>query len=305
MKRALAVFMCMATPALAMQHPAPGRNKDPHVCDVPYDPNDIVQIVAARGDLITIMFGKEEIIKDIVTSDSKDHLWFLASGEGGNVAYFKASDDALRAPNPISIRTLKDGKPRDYTLQWNSVTPPPARQPRLAAAGDLRTEELQIPYDSGTPCYVIRYTYGSEVSAAQAAAWRAAAAERKRQVDEIALRQSQLARANWDYVAMGDTQLQPSQIFDDGMTTEMRFPGNMALPIVLVETRERKLAQPSGITIEDGGVVKLHSVEPVIHLVDGDLTLCVFNRRYTQAGNNPGTGTTSDTISREVNTKAR
>jgi len=78
----------------------------------------------------------------------------------------------------------------------------------------------------------------------------------------------------------------------------------MALPIVLVVNRDGKEAQPSGVTVEDGGIVKLHSVEQIIRLRDGDMVLCIYNQRYNQIGDNPGTGTINDAISRTIKTRS-
>ena len=59
-------------------------------------------------------------------------------------------------------------------------------------------------------------------------------------------------------------------------------------------------AQLTGYTVEQGGVVKVHSTLPVIRLRDGDRVLCLYNLAYNQIGNNPGTGTTAPVIERHL-----
>jgi type IV secretory pathway VirB9-like protein len=63
-------------------------------------------------------------------------------------------------------------------------------------------------------------------------------------------------------------------------------------------------AELSGVTVEQGGVVKIHGVYPAIRLRQGDRVLCVWNRAYSPIGNNPGTGTTNAGIERAVGQKA-
>jgi len=312
-----AAFILLAAPALAIQQPSPGKNGDPHICDVPYDANNMVQINAAVGENVQIVFGKDERILDVFVSD-KEHLK-AAGREGSNTISIKAIADML--PKPITVRTLKSDAqkgdmPRDYLIQWAAIPPPPPT--RVADA----TGETPPPA-AATPCYIVRYTYASDVAAENAAKWAAQAAFRRQNSAEVALRQANDAMqcdtnhpfnppgCNYAYVVVGDTRLSPvgaatgrPAVWDYKGTTVMRFPGNMALPIVLVVNRDGKEAQPSGVTVEDGGIVKLHSVEQIIRLRDGDMVLCIYNQRYNQIGDNPGTGTINDAISRTIKTRS-
>ena len=311
-------FIMLAAPALAIQHPSPGKNGDPHVCDVPYDPNNMVQITAAVGEGVQIVFGKDERILDVAVSDL-EHLR-KAGREGTNTISIKAIADM--SPKPITVRTLKNDAqkgdvPRDYLIQWAAIPPP---SPSKVAAAN--PDEVPLSSAPTTPCYIVRYTYAADVAAENAAKWAAQAAFRRQNSAEVALRQANDPMqcdtnhpfnppgCNYAYVVVGDTRLSPvgvstgrPAVWDYKGTTVMRFPGNMALPIVLVVNRDGKEAQPSGVTVEDGGIVKLHSVEQIIRLRDGDMVLCIYNQRYNQIGDNPGTGTINDAISRQVKTR--
>ena len=299
MKLAVALLTLISAPALALEIPSAGNNPDSHMCSVPYNTNDVVKVTAAAGDNITIIFSKDERVAYVGVSD-REHLKYDEIKEGGNILFFKAT--AEMPAQPISVRTLKqDGASRDYQLQWTATDPIlHPLQPKVATAGALTAEEMPV----ATPCYQVRYTYASDEAAAKAAAWRVAAAKKKQDQDEIALRQQQaLAARNYAYMGIGDSGLAPSEVFDDGFTTEMHFPGNTSLPIILVVDRDGKESEPAGLTTEDNGVVKLHNVYSLIRLRDGERVLCMVNRHYTQAGDNPGTGTTSPSITREVNSK--
>lgn len=299
MKLHIALLTLISTPALALQIPSAGSNPDSHMCSVPFNPNDMVRVTAGAGDNVTIIFGKDERVGYVGLSDS-EHMKFAEARDGGNILYFKATTQMTE--QPISVRTLKqDGTPRDYEIQWVASDPilhPP--QQKVATAGAVTADEIPV----ATPCYVIRYTYAADDAAAKAASWRIAAAKKKQEQDEIALRQQQeLAARNYAYVGIGDASLSPGEIFDDGFTTQMHFPGNTSLPIILVVDRDGKETQPAGFTTEDNGIVKLHGVYSLIRLRDGDHVLCMINRRYTQTGDNPGTGTIDPGITREVNSK--
>jgi type IV secretion system protein VirB9 len=168
---------------------------------------------------------------------------------------------------------------------------------------------IETPAKPPNICYFIRFTYQADVKAAQAAAWRVAETKRKAEQAEIALHQAESAKAhNNHYVAQGDLSIGPlppdpakDAIWDDGYTTTLTFPGNMRIPAIYTRLDDKKTdAQVNGITVESGGVVRIHGTFSFLRLRDGDLTLCIFNRAYSAVGNNPGTGTISPSVDRTV-----
>lgn len=74
---------------------------------------------------------------------------------------------------------------------------------------------------------------------------------------------------------------------------------------LVVPTGATTDAEFSGVTVEQGGVVKIHGVYPAIRLRDGDRVLCLWNRGYNPIGDNPGTGTTKPSIERAVGGKQK
>jgi type IV secretion system protein VirB9 len=309
MKRAAVttvILLAITGHALALEHPNGAQNPDQRVCDVVYDPNDIVDVTAEVGAAITIAFRSSERI-DYVSASDTAHLK-QAETKGSNVLWLKATE--AMPSQPLSVRTLQeDGTPRDYAIQWTAIRPPAREPARVALAASTEPAHLagaalpQPPASGATQsCYVIRYQYPGDYKAAKDKAARAQWATWQQKKAEIALRQQQIQGTshNVRYVAMGDTSIGPTEIFDDGYTTELHFPGNMRIPVILTVTPDGKESQVTGITAEDNGVVKLQSVLPMIRLRDGNLVLCIFNKGYNPIGHNPATGTTSPSIDRDV-----
>jgi type IV secretion system protein VirB9 len=301
MKQVIAVAVLLPLPALALQIPQSAKNGDPRVCNVAFNPDEIVDVTVPAGNTVTLKFGPNERVAYVSVSDSAHLKFFVA--EGSNGVWLKATD-AMPA-QPVSIRTLKeDGTPRDYTLQWTALdTPPtPASTDRIALASAAPTVHVsEEPARPPRMCYTIRFQYPADDAAAAAAKWRAMQARAKNDAAEIALHQAPPAVVrNVRYVAMGDLQIGPTEIFDDGNTTELHFPGNMRLPTIYTVAPDGAEAVVGGVTTEDNGVVKVHGTMPVVRLRDGGLVLCIFNLAYNAVGTGPGTGTTNPDIRRTV-----
>lgn len=293
----------LASPAFALQTPVPGKD-DHHVCTAVYDPNNVLDVQAVGGHTIAIRFGeKERIATDgtghVTLSDSA-HMK-MAVAEGSNVLWLKPT--MKMETQPILIRTLKeDGKPRDYVIQWTASAPPrePSANAQLASTGPVSITEVPAALPGPNICYQITYVYpvdaANDKRAASAALW----AKRQAQAAEVALHTPTQAGRNVRYTAQGDGSIGPAEVFDDGMTTTLSFPGNLSVPVIYRINPDGSDGATIGITTEQGGVVKLHEVLPRFRLRQGDLVLCVFNQSFSPLGNNPGTGTTSDAITRGV-----
>lgn len=313
MKQFLLACVCIPwiSSAYALEHPDGSKNPDNRVCDVVYNPNDIVDVTGEVRAELTIIFRASEKITYVSASDTA-HLK-QRNTIGSNVLWLKANDKM--APQPISVRTLQeDGTPRDYAIQWQAIEPPspaPAREPkepRVSLASNntegVLEETITAKEIPVKPCYVIRYQYPADEKAAKQAAVKAQSVVWQQRKTEAQLRQQQMqASHNLHYVAMGDASIGPTEIFDDGYTTELHFPGNLPIPVILTVTLDGQESQLSGITTEDNGVIKLHGVYQQLRLRSNTLVLCIFNRAYNPLGNNPATGTTSPSIDREVRAK--
>ena len=294
-------LLAFASPAIALEQPTGDKNADKRVCDVVYNPSDVVDVKATVGEAITIMFRASERI-DYVSASDTAHLK-QAETKGSSVLWLKATEPMQ--PQPISVVTLQeDGSLRNYMLQWSASAPVSSAPARVAMTGDAQAVvDVVAPQVSQThPCYLIRFDYPSDDKAAKDKAARAQWVGWQQKKAEIALRQQQAQTAahNLHYVGQGDASIGPTEIFDDGFSTWLRFPGNLRVPTVFTVTPDGKESQLVGQTTEDNGLIKLHGVYQQLRLRDGLLVLCVFNQAFNPLGNDPATGTTSPAVTRDL-----
>ena len=150
-----------------------------------------------------------------------------------------AQGDRRRCRRNRSVCVRFNRTARRATTRCNGQpSMPPAPAP--VALRVERHEPREVPPDQ-PPCYVIRYQYPGDEKAARDKTARAAWARRQAEEQEIALRKEQTDAAhNVRYVAMGDASIGPTEIFDDGYTTQLRFPGNLRIPAILTVARGRQ-----------------------------------------------------------------
>ena len=221
-----------------------------------------------------------------------------------SVLWLKATEP-MQA-QPVSVVTLQeDGSLRNYMLQWSASAPVSSAPARVAMTGDAQdVADVVAPQvkPTGAPCYLIRFDYPSDDKAAKDKAARAQWIGWQQKKAEIALRQQQAQNAahNLHYVGQGDASIGPTEIFDDGFSTWLRFPGNLKVPTIFTVTPDGKESQLVGQTTEDNGLIKLHGVYQQLRLRDGNLVLCAFNQAFNPLGNDPATGTTSPTVTRDL-----
>ena len=297
MKRLLlAASLLSPCTAFALKTPTPGK-ADPHICDVTYSANNVVDVPAVVGMQVTIRFADKEVIDHITPSDTANLKYLPA--EGSNIVWLKASRPM--PSQPIGVRTKReDGTLRDYILQWTAMPDVPAKTP-VALASNGAVNIAEVPQPKPNFCYLIRFNYPGEFTAAQIAAWRQRQDTAARNQAEIALRAAQAAaNRNVRYVGQGDASIGPTEISDDGYTTTLRFPGNLSVPAIYGRDDKGNDVADLGVTTEQNGVIKLHGAYPFIRLRDGDRTLCITNVGYSAIGNNPASGTTDEAISRDV-----
>lgn len=298
MRSLLIAATLLSSPALALQTPTPGK-EDSHICDVKYDPNDVTDVPAIMGNTVAIKFFQTDRIVKVTLSDTGNLKRSII--EGSNMLYLKAM--APMPPQPIMVRTLKeDGTARDYTMRWTSLPDETERKRRTGVLASMGPNVIEVTPDQNVNlCYLIRYNYPSEVTAAQVAAWKARQAKQKAEASEIALHNQEQQRAhNVQYTGQGDASIGPTEVYDDGYTTTLVFPGNMRIPTIFKKNLDGTDAEVTGTTTEQGGVVKIHEVLPFIRLRDADQVLCITNWAYSLVGENPGTGTTSPDVARDV-----
>jgi type IV secretory pathway VirB9-like protein len=309
MKSILAAMLCLlAMPTLALTPKPVG--KDGRICEVAYDPNEVIAVTVGIGDAVTIQLaGKDDHFKHVAASFNSQELISAALPEEDSPFWVVKLKDAKAPVAPVSMQFAHGTDPQQQlTLELTPIDPLVLPRAQIASAAGVSVTE-----DRATPCYVVRITFPqreAEERAAKTKAQWAAAAARKAEIELHKAAHQFECRKDNIYEAMGDHALDPVTICDDGVTTRIQF--GPTVPTIFGVDADSKDVATLGYTVEDNSVVKLHSVPaplkgrdgqdlPVVRLRVNDQVLCIFNRNYQPAPT--GTGTTSADFRREVRTK--
>ena len=327
----LAAFVVLplawSPPAMAEEAPAPAGS-DPRVRVIAYDPHQVVKLYAVPGATLTIQLAPGETVAGLPVSDQALLDGAEPAGAGGPIALAGGPAPSERAAagrgassdrnlftavrgNFVMIKPLRDLAPQPLFIIGRSTDPATGREVMRAYTFELSTRAGPLTAEAPDTYYLIRFTYPAEERAAAAAAatarrqaGAAAAAARRREVEERGARQRlQLAAtpgaANWNYEGQGDRDLAPAEVWDDGQSTFLRFPGNRRVPAifsVLADGREAAV----NYSVSAAGLITVHATGPALRLRDGGLVLCILNRAHDATGRNAGTGTTSPAVVREI-----
>ena len=267
--------------AYAAQTPAPAPG-DARMRSIAYQPDNVVNVVTTLGSTLAIQFGDSESVQDIWVSDSAKKDCKVQGA--GNIALIKPATTMPAAP--MFVRTaLRDGGFRLYTFQ-------------------LQVKEGDTAEGTPDTMFRIRFAYpADEAAAKRAAAARAWREGQDRRAQARLTAASAAKPVNWRYVAQGDQNLVPAETWDDGQSTFLRFTGNVRIPAVYVINPDGKEALVN-YSVE-AGLVTVHQTAPQFRLRDGDTVLAVFNRAWDSVGSNPGTGTTTPAVTRELRSATR
>lgn len=317
-------------PALAGEAPVPA-GRDPRVRVIAYDPQQVVKLYAAPGATLTIQLAPGEVVAGLPVSDQAlldppeptgpgNTPLAMASGPAPServAAGRGATADrnlltSVRG-NFVMLKPLRDLAPQPLFIIGRSTDPATGREIMRAYTFELSTREGPLTADAPNTYYLVRFTYPNEERAAAAAAAEArrqagaaAAATRRAEVQtRVARERLQLASAatpgtmNWNYDGQGDRELSPAEMWDDGQSTFLRFPGHRRLPAVFAVLADGREAAVNTST-STAGLVTVHQTGPMLRLRDGGRVLCLFNRAFDATGRNAGTGTTSPDVVREL-----
>ncbi|MCG7362472.1 TrbG/VirB9 family P-type conjugative transfer protein [Roseomonas sp. ACRSG] len=334
LRRLLAVSVALplawGAPAAAVEAPAPA-GADPRVRVIAYDPQQVVKLYAAPGATLTIQLAPGETVAGLPVSDQTlldppepagPGPLALAGGPAPSEragAGRGASTDrnlftAVRG-NFVMLKALRDLDPQPLFIIGRSTDQTTGKEVLRAYTFELSTREGPLTAETPDTYYLVRFTYPAEERAAAAAAAAArrqavnAAAETRRRAlaerqarERLVLASTHAAISgvmNWNYDGQGDRELAPAEVWDDGQSTFLRFPGNRRLPAifsVLADGREAAV----NYSANTAGLVTIHQTNGSFRLRDGGLVLCIFNRAHDPTGRNPGTGTTSPDVVREI-----
>jgi type IV secretion system protein VirB9 len=243
---------------------------------VDYDPLQVYRVVGAFRTATQILFGPDETIQHVAVGDTVS--WDVAAEK--NILFIKPKE--RQAATNLIVTTSRGDQTRNYTFE-------------LVTAGGRR---------AGAAYYQVRFRYPQDERARATAALSAAEAALQQKISALKLEHGVVEGArNYTYTVQGASELQPSEVSDNGRFTVMRFPANQAVPAIYAVTADgTESLVPFDVR---GEFVVVHSVERMLRLRRGRSVLCIYNEAWQPYGVNLGTGTASPDIDRTIKGEAR
>ena len=263
---ALVLGLALGCAAQAESVPTKGRH-DVRMKKVVYNRDDVVKVVGHYGYSTDIELAPGESVVDIAIGDSL--AWEIAPS--ANHLFVKPREE-----NAVTNMTVVTNK-RVYQFALDAQ--------RGTSPGD-RSMYFQVRFD---------FPEDREAEAKAQAQQRIADA-RARMVDSAFAKSS--LPVNWNYYACGTREIRPSEIFDDGRFTYMRFPGGQEIPAVFMINADGSESIVNGAMRDDRFVVQVVAKQLVLR--KGQSVACLQNRSYNPYGVATPTGTASPDVERVI-----
>lgn len=265
-----AFVLALADVAASAEAPKAGA-ADPRMRWIDYDPAQVYRVQGAFRTATQILFGDGETIQHVALGDSVS--WEVAA-EGG-ILFIKPKE--AQAATNLIVTTSGDGRLRNYMFEL--VTAEPGRR--------------------GGAYYQIRFRYPQDERDRAAATLSAAEAAVQQRMTALKLERGAVEGArNYSYAVQGASELQPSEVSDNGRFTVLRFPANQPVPAIYAVTSDgTESLVPFDVR---GEFVVVHSVERTLRLRRGKRVLCIYNEAPSPFGVNLGTGTASPSVDRTL-----
>lgn len=255
----LAAVVLTAVPAFA----APA---DPRIRVVDYDPWAVVKLEGVFRTATQILFGDDETILHVAVGDATG--WDVAAEK--NSLFIKPK--AAHGPTNLIVTTSRPAGERHYTFA-------------------LSVRKV------GEAVFGLRFRYPADEAAVAVAAVSAEAAALERRLVDLKLDRSVVeGRRNLAYAVQGASELQPSEVSDNGRFTVLRFPANQPLP-ALYEVSADGAESLVSFDVR-GEFVVIHAIVRQLRLRRGRQVLCIYNEAFELYGTNPATGTAASDVER-------
>jgi len=277
------IWLGMTGTAFAVQYPQPGR-EDARVRYVPYQSGNVTDIWTAPGAALTVQFGSDETVASVAESDSA----FLKVVPVQNYLFIKPTGILPSQPIAVLCKT-SDGKLRHYFFQFETVN------------NQLGTGQ--------NVDYAVVFTYPEQAYEKRVVAQRAAETRALQQEAQSRLNEARAAMnaatvnqylgpRNYEYVARGDRQLAPAEVWDNGYSTVFTFPAMQRIPAMFDIQPDGKEATANYSV--SGNTVVVPGTAPEWRLRDGHTVLEIYDLRFNPIGATPGTHTVSPEVQREM-----
>jgi type IV secretion system protein VirB9 len=267
----------IAAPALAEDTPRGGPS-DPRVKFVEYQETQVYRIVGTFRTATQIVLGADETIEHVALGDTVS--WEVAVA--GHILFLKPRERA--GPTNLIVTTNRGGELRNYAFELTARRGP-------------------ISSKSANTYFQVRFRYPRDE------AERAARMQATREAQRVAALQASVVRGaldhgviegprNLNYKVQGSSDLQPSEISDNGQFTVLRFPGNHEIPaIYMVRPDGTETLVPFDVRDE---FVVVHIVTAQLRLRRNREVLCIYNLAPTPYGIDHGTNTASPHVERTM-----
>lgn len=267
----------IAAPALAEDTPRGGPS-DPRVKFVEYQETQVYRIVGTFRTATQIVLGADETIEHVALGDTVS--WEVAVA--GHILFLKPRERA--GPTNLIVTTNRGGELRNYAFELTARRGP-------------------ISSKSANTYFQVRFRYPRDE------AERAARMQATREAQRVAALQATVVRGaldhgviegprNLNYKVQGSSDLQPSEISDNGQFTVLRFPGNHEIPaIYMVRPDGTETLVPFDVRDE---FVVVHIVTAQLRLRRNREVLCIYNLAPTPYGIDHGTNTASPHVERTI-----
>jgi type IV secretion system protein VirB9 len=264
----LQILTVLPSPIVALEVPRSGA-KDHRIRFIDYDPFEVVQVLGALRSSIQVEFQGDEEIAHVAVGNTV--AWEVAPA--GHILFLKPRE-AQPPTNLQVVTTRRDGSKRSYQL------------------------ELTVR-EGGAPFFYVKFRYpGDEAERRRLEAAARADAAGARLADTILAAHERYGPRNWRYSAQGSSVIEPTAVYDNGKVTTLAFAGNTEVPAIYIVNSDGTESLVPKST--DGDLVMVHAIAPKLVLRRDRDVLCIFNEAYSPQGINPGTGTTSPSVERQV-----
>lgn len=280
--------------ALMAQASNQTQHRDPRLREQLYDPNAVVSVPVKRGIVTLIQLGEDEAITDVASGlgadcSKPDLSWCIATQIGGRALFIKPKSGA-NEPNNLAVvsdRRIhsfkllvlddKDPKPSVYRLQINAPQSPVKKQDaRPPSHGTHTFPKLALPE---IPLPVLP--------------------EPLDLVSERMKAKPQLRNAQYDLAqGKGSDDIVPTLVFDDGLFTYLRFPGNREVPAVFHVLGDGTESLVN--TRMEGEFLVVDRVSRQLVLRAGSAVVGIWNEAFDLDGKPPEAGTTISGVQRTL-----
>lgn len=279
--RALAAAIILVFAPISAAHAIEvprGSPSDPRVKFVDYEETQVYRIVGTFRTATQIVLSEDERIQHVALGDTVS--WEVAVA--GHILFLKPRERA--GPTNLIVTTSRGGVLRSYAFELTARSGP-------------------ITGRNGHAYFQVRFRYPRD-DAARAERLRAAQIAMQAAALEAQAVRGALDHAviegprNMNYKVQGSSELQPSEVSDNGQFTVLRFPANREVPAIY-------LVRPDGFEtlvpfdVRDEFVV-VHLVARQLRLRRGGEVLCIYNQAPEPYGVDHGTNTGSPHVERTI-----